>query len=117
MLKSNHPGLLSEYLEGSSPPDTVAIPTLLLKLTRLDALSPQSSLFSANMLECLLIMVSRGTDDMVASPSWSLITELVQVKGERVRGSVGREWGIGGESRGESGERRGNGWGERGKGG
>ncbi len=89
VLKSNHPEFLSEYLEGSSLPDTVAIPTLLLKLTRLDALSPQSSLFSANMLECLLIMVSRGTDDMVTSPSWSLLTELVQVKGGIVWGESG----------------------------
>ncbi len=86
VLKSNHPEVLPEYLEGSSPPDTVAIPTLLLRLARLDALSPQSSHFSANLLECVLILVSRGTDDMVTSTGWSLLTQLVQVI---VGGNVG----------------------------
>lgn len=85
-MKDAYPELLTKHFEDTLSSDLVVIPTLLLQLARLDTLSAQNSKFISNMLECVLVLVTRSfditddvTDDVIVSPGWKLLTKLIQV--------------------------------------
>ena len=69
--------MVSKYLEDVST-DVVAMPTLLSKLAQLDTLSIKSSKFTSDMLECVLVLVTRS-DGFRDGPGWTLLVSTAQV--------------------------------------
>ena len=80
-LKSSYPGLISDHLGDTPPPDMLALPMLLSKLTRLDTLSEKSSKFCSDLVDCVVFVVlhCQTGDDVTAESAWRALIELSQV--------------------------------------